>query len=743
MNPNLVLDASGPPMQPTLLFDTSQQQQYEPTAQPYDNSGQTYHPSGQPYEQYDPTAQPYNSSGQTFHASGQPYEQYDPTAQPYDSAEAYDTSAQRYDVSAGQHLNGGGQHYNAAAPQVAVPEEGWFEPAPVDVAGLVASNQQLLEKIARAEEWGQQATNEYEEMKAERNAAQAKAVHNAKLVADTMARLERLELAQRAPANAHSPPAPRRKPASAKAMPTPATPAKASKTTAPPKTTPATPSQGCRASGQPKQPAAQPSNPPRSEASAPQSSRSSPTPPRPSAKKSSSSTSSTNGAGDLPKATRGSAKATAPDSASSPTSKAPRKPAEHQMFKDDVSPEARSFKTTLTTHIHFIGNNLVSGRAPSLPSPADIQHFNRRFEGMTVTELKRQGALGQPIIKASEVKLGISVEDAIRSRNKIVCAFCQLEESALLHIKGYFAKLGIKTWAVDYAQSAYSTYNMVMRMAAIDSFRWMVSASYYDFLRPNTSFIHDSVLVIRVYDHFTHKYQFGLWKKEIRMPGGNALASERNKYSKTHLRLFGTRDSHLKDTNIRKGLRLMFHPKATSDTETDNTPNGRPLALAREERSQAADQIIRRVDGLILQDLKDDGKTVSANARTTDYFSRRNADNKLSIPELTEKYGDEVFGQYDLDFEPDAEGAEEDDEGEADGEGEADDEGEGDEVGSEDSDEEANSSDAGSVAEFLDDAGEQDDDMDDYSDGDAEGEDDDDEAASMAQFAQAMDDDEV
>ncbi|KAJ7107470.1 hypothetical protein C8R44DRAFT_637450 [Mycena epipterygia] len=135
------------------------------------------------------------------------------------------------------------------------------------------------------------------------------------------------------------------------------------------------------------------------------------------------------------------------------------------------------------------------------------------------------------------VKLGLSVKDAISSRNKIVRAFCQLEESALLHIRSYFAKLGISTWAIDYTQSAYSMYNMVMRMAAIDTFRYMVSGSYYDFLHPNTSFIHDSALLVRVYDHFAHRYQFDLWKKEIRTPGGNELVAERNKYSKTRIRV--------------------------------------------------------------------------------------------------------------------------------------------------------------------------------------------------------------
>ncbi|KAJ6535272.1 hypothetical protein DFH09DRAFT_1325097 [Mycena vulgaris] len=736
-----------------------------------------------------------------------PYKHYDPTA--YDnSGQTYDTAAQHYGAG-GQLYKAGGQDYNEAVPQDAAPQDGWIDPAQIqpgppqiDVAALLAAHNELSKKLNHMNlEYNdtvnntvQQQMKAYQEsvdddvkaLRAQRNAAQAQAEATARHMSETIARLERERTQQ-----------PRVEPTTPKATKaTPAKPTKATNTIAPPKTThatpskaPATSSQKRRASGQPKPPQAQPLNPSRSKASAaplPQQPRSSPTPPRASAKKSSSSASSTNGA-------RGSAKATAPDSTSSSTGKTERKPAEHQMFKEDISAEARSMKTSLQTHIHFIGNNLMSGRAPVSAKPEDVKHFNRRFDGMTVSDLKRQGELG--IIKPSEVKLGISVEDAIRSRNKIVREFCQLEESALLHMKSYFAKLGISTWVIDYTQSAYSMYNMVMCMAAINTFRYMVTGSFYHLLRPNTSFIHDSGLLVRVYDHFTHRYQFDLWKKEIRKPGGNELAAERNKYSKTHIRTFDAQDSYLKDTKIRKGLRLMFHPKATSDTESDKTPNGRPVALAREERSEAADQLIRKVDSLIVQDLRDDVKESSANAHErrlvlpfgqrspaqfkailkgmpiqyyspswwnnrpaharaklapklivalppgiTDYFSRR-GDNKLSVEELTTKYGAEVFAQYDLDFD-EAEGDEADDEGEGDGD---EDEGEGDDVGSEDSDKESGSSNAGSVADFLDDAAEQDDDMGDYSDADAEGEENDEdaeaEAANMAQSAEAMDDD--
>lgn len=135
------------------------------------------------------------------------------------------------------------------------------------------------------------------------------------------------------------------------------------------------------------------------------------------------------------------------------------------------------------------------------------------------------------------VQLGLSVQDAVKSNSKILRGFCQVEESAILHMKTYFAKLGLAMWAVDYTQTPYSLYNQAMRMAAIDTFRFMMGACAYDFLRPDTSYVNDSTLLVRVYDHHIHRYMFDKWKMEIRTPGGNRVAAERNKYSQARTRV--------------------------------------------------------------------------------------------------------------------------------------------------------------------------------------------------------------
>lgn len=135
------------------------------------------------------------------------------------------------------------------------------------------------------------------------------------------------------------------------------------------------------------------------------------------------------------------------------------------------------------------------------------------------------------------VKVGVDFLESIRSKNRIVRAFCQLEEGAILHVKAYLAKLGINVWAVDFTQSPYSMYNAAMRMCAIDTFRFLIAGTYYDFLHPDTRFVKDSGLLLRLYDHFVHRYLFDKWKVEVRTPGGNEITAERNKISQARLRV--------------------------------------------------------------------------------------------------------------------------------------------------------------------------------------------------------------
>ncbi|KAK7051736.1 hypothetical protein R3P38DRAFT_2684430 [Favolaschia claudopus] len=430
----------------------------------------------------------------------------------------------------------------------------------------------------------------------------------------------------------------------------------------------------------------------------------------------------------------------------------PRKLGQHQMIRSDIDPAAEGVKVALQTHIRFIGNCLASNKAPASASAAVVKRFELRFQGATTTDLIRAGVYNTPLIKISDVKLGVDMREAIRSNSKILKAFAKMEEGDLLQVKAHFAKLGVNVWAIDYTQSAHSVYNNAMRKCAIETFRFLCANKAYDFFTMDTTFLNDILLLTRMYDHFVHHHLNLQWQAEVRKPGGSEALAERNRITQARLRLYTHRMDKIDEFKLPSRFKSMFSLKGTSDDE------GEPKharALARPERSEAANQLVDAVEDLIYQDLINDGKRAAAKRRrerrsvpleernesqfdavpkempiqyydpswyngkpgptraklgaklvvafppgTTDFFSS-SGNNRLSTAQLTAKYGKTVFSQYDLNFEEteedtNAEDVDEKDEDE-DGEGE----GDGDSIGSQDSEEEVALSDAASMESFI------------------------------------------
>ncbi|KAJ6572643.1 hypothetical protein B0H10DRAFT_2237433 [Mycena sp. CBHHK59/15] len=285
----------------------------------------------------------------------------------------------------------------------------------------------------------------------------------------------------------------------------------------------------------------------------------------------------------------------------------------------------------------------------------------------------------------------MAVQD-IHSPNKIMSRFLKLEESALFLISSYLSKLGISVWAPNFMQTAYSMYNMAMQMCAIDTFCFLVSATHYDFLKPNTKYVKDTVMLPQMYDHFVHFHMYKIWKTEVKKLGGTLTLTDRNTASRNRRHLCATYLAYLKECHAPARFNATIVPKATSDDER------------RPEHSEIMDKFVRSVEGMILQSLREDGKNSSADKRlqctaaplsnrplsrfaelpkglpiqcydpswfndhpphlraklkaklevifvpnSTTFFSR-GSDHKLSLCTLTAKYGKEVFEQYDLDF---------------------------------------------------------------------------------------------
>jgi hypothetical protein len=102
----------------------------------------------------------------------------------------------------------------------------------------------------------------------------------------------------------------------------------------------------------------------------------------------------------------------------------------------------------------------------------------------------------------------------------------QVEEHMLEYMQASLARFGLTTWCPDLRQTAYSLYNSACRIIALDTFKQALVAHTYAHLQPNTAYVKDTSLLVKLYDHFVHHYMFMRYKKDKRNPGSVRAADD-------------------------------------------------------------------------------------------------------------------------------------------------------------------------------------------------------------------------
>ncbi|HEV7735749.1 MAG TPA: hypothetical protein VGO47_00010, partial [Chlamydiales bacterium] len=109
-----------------------------------------------------------------------------------------------------------------------------------------------------------------------------------------------------------------------------------------------------------------------------------------------------------------------------------------------------------------------------------------------------------------------------------------VEEHILEYMQSCLAKFGLIRWCPDLQQTAYSLYNSACRIIALDTFKQALVSHTYTHLQPNTTYAKDMDLLIKLYDHFVHHYQYQCFKKESHNPGSIQAAEEMNPKYQNH-----------------------------------------------------------------------------------------------------------------------------------------------------------------------------------------------------------------
>nr|GAT42870.1 predicted protein [Mycena chlorophos] len=344
---------------------------------------------------------------------------------------------------------------------------------------------------------------------------------------------------------------------------------------------------------------------------------------------------------------------------------------------------------------------------PKSASLEVVAQFNARFLGTSLPNLRQAGRQGPMLLQLAAIVLGPTPKQLLHSKSRSVIMYRKLGESAINHILAYMARLGISVWGPDYTQDPYSSFNMAMRMCALDTFRLLVAARRLDFAGPDEAVVNNVVLLTEIYDDYVHRRLYNLFKAEIATPGANERVVVNNALVVARRRLHESRTEFLQSIRAPARLKDMLSLKATSDDEREVSSDGnddnkrRPIfARRRPERSAEADQFYRSLDAAIVQGFKHDGNTrevarrlrrvarplgarsttvldelpngmpiqyydadwytaldphrrakleakwvVSFVPNSTDFFSRR-GEHRLTQAQLTTAYGDQVFAPY-------------------------------------------------------------------------------------------------
>ena len=179
-------------------------------------------------------------------------------------------------------------------------------------------------------------------------------------------------------------------------------------------------------------------------------------------------------------------------------------------------------KAALILHIWLLWALIDSKDTPRHPSDNILKVFESRFKDKAAVNEAHSN--GQPLVSPDIVEVCTSV--SISDRSHIAGQLLAIEEHIIEYIKVQLAKFGFETWCPDLCQTPYFIYNAACQIIAINTFKQALIAHAYTHLALNLAYIKDMLLIVQMYNHFVHHYQWVRYRKECCTPGSVRATEE-------------------------------------------------------------------------------------------------------------------------------------------------------------------------------------------------------------------------
>ncbi|MBW0529363.1 hypothetical protein O181_069078 [Austropuccinia psidii MF-1] len=206
-----------------------------------------------------------------------------------------------------------------------------------------------------------------------------------------------------------------------------------------------------------------------------------------------------------------------------------------QMKTSDFPPDFKGLKEAFYKYIKLLWNLPHQNAVPEPPSQETLVQFYQKF--LNSTEIKtaleqRSTALmldNNDIVQAFAAKQLQQVQ--------LPCGLSKLEAAYESYIQGALVCLGFTIWSPNILQKSNELYNVACRISALTTLQQIAAAGAFESHNVNLTFIRQTSLLQKAYDHFAHYLMKDCYNKELKVKGSYMAGKVKGKSNKNRSRL--------------------------------------------------------------------------------------------------------------------------------------------------------------------------------------------------------------
>ncbi|MBW0513729.1 hypothetical protein O181_053444 [Austropuccinia psidii MF-1] len=187
------------------------------------------------------------------------------------------------------------------------------------------------------------------------------------------------------------------------------------------------------------------------------------------------------------------------------------------MQTSDFPPDFKGLKEAFYKYIKLLENLPHQNTVPEPPSQETLVQFYQKFSSST--EIKTA-------LEQSSTALILDNKDdvqafAAKQLQKVELPHCSSKLGAAYesYIQGALVRLGFTIWSPSLLQKSDELYNMACHILEITTFQQIEAAGEFENHNVNLTFIMQTSLLQKAYDHFVHYFMKDCYNKELKVKG--------------------------------------------------------------------------------------------------------------------------------------------------------------------------------------------------------------------------------